>query len=90
MFASCEPTWYKPIYRNAQITLSAYVKDLICAHTLAPIGSDLSLRSFVSAGPPKDMLVKHFRTGGAPHLQPCLAHLHHPGSALGLTARAND
>jgi hypothetical protein len=89
MFAGCDSTWYKPIYRNAQITISAYVKDLICARTLAPIGPDPSLKSFVPAGPPQGMLVKHFRTGGAPYLQPCLAHLHHPGSASGLTARAN-
>src|SRR5262249_27859212 len=29
MFAGCDFTWYKPIHRNAQITTSAYLKDLI-------------------------------------------------------------
>jgi acyl dehydratase len=29
MFAGCDFTWYKPIHRNAQITTSAYLKDLV-------------------------------------------------------------
>jgi acyl dehydratase len=29
MFAGCDFTWYKPIHRNAQMTTSAYLKDLI-------------------------------------------------------------
>ena len=31
MFAGCDFTWYKPIHRNAQITTSAYLKDLVDA-----------------------------------------------------------
>src|SRR5438309_3890304 len=29
MFAGCDFTWYKPIHRNAQMSTSAYLKDLI-------------------------------------------------------------
>jgi hypothetical protein len=36
------------------------------APTLAPIGSDASLRLLVPAGPPKGMLMKHFRAVGTP------------------------
>src|SRR5713226_9852548 len=33
MFAGCDFTWYKPIHRNAQMTTSASLKDLIAHDT---------------------------------------------------------